>query len=77
MVVEIRGKTMKRVKGYIYARPLGEYNFDFYVPDDTSDKEIKRLVEDRLEFAMNYEVEEGYEAYTEVKYRRRDSSSED
>ncbi len=64
---------MKRVKGYISVRPLGEYNFDFYVPDDTTNEEIKKMVDDSLEFSMNYEVEEGYEEYTEVKYRKRDS----
>ena len=64
---------MKRVKGYVYVRPLGEYNFDFYVYDHTTDEEIKKMVNDRLELSMNYEVEEGYEEYTEVKYRRRDS----
>ena len=64
---------MKRVKGYIYVRPLGEYNFDFYVSDDTTDEEIKKLVDDRMDFEFSYEVEEGYEEYTEVKYRKRDS----
>ncbi len=65
---------MKRVKGYIFVRPLGEFNFDFYVPDDTTDEEIKKLMDEKIEFFMDYEVEEGYEEYTEVKYRKRDNN---
>lgn len=36
---------MKQVKGYIYVRALGEYDWEFYVPDDATDDEIKEQVD--------------------------------
>lgn len=40
---------MKRVKGYISTRPLGSYDFEFFVEDSMTDQEIKNKVEDMLE----------------------------
>lgn len=37
---------MKRVKGYISTRPLGSYDFEFFVEDSMTDQEIKNKVED-------------------------------
>lgn len=48
---------MKRVKGYISTRPLGSYDFEFFVEDSMTDQEIKNKVEDMLELSMHYDVE--------------------
>ena len=45
---------MKRVTGYISTRPLGSYDFEFFVEDSVTDQEIKQKVEDMLEFSMDY-----------------------
>lgn len=62
---------MKKVTAYISVRALGCYDFEFYVPDDTPDEEIKRMAEDKMEFSYGYNVEAGYEEYTEVHYRKK------
>lgn len=62
---------MKKVSGYISVRALGTYNYEFYVDDDTTDEEIKKEVERYEQLSHNYEVEEGYESYAEVKYRKK------
>ena len=50
---------MKKVTGYISVRALGSYDFEFFVPDDTSDEEIQRLVEERKDMSCNYDVDGG------------------
>ena len=62
---------MKKVRGYVSARPLGCYDFEFFVDDNTTDEEIKQKVNEIMELSHNYTVEEGYEEYTEVKYRKK------
>lgn len=62
---------MKRVSGYVSVRALGCYDFEFYVDDDATDEEIKQQVDDTMMLSYNYEVEGGYEEYTEVRYRKR------
>lgn len=62
---------MKKVTGYISVRALGCYDFEFYVDDNTTDKEIKQMVDDKIEMSMHYDVEEGYEEYTEISYRKK------
>lgn len=51
---------MKKVSGWISVRALGCYDFEFYVDDDITEAEIKRMVDDTIEMSMNYEVEDGY-----------------
>lgn len=41
---------MKKVSGYISIRPLGYYDFEFFVDDDTTDEEIQKEVDDMMEF---------------------------
>ena len=62
---------MKKVTGYVSTRPLGSYDFEFFVPDDTSNEEIEEMIKDRMEFYYHYDVEAGYEEYTEVSYRKK------
>lgn len=64
---------MKKVSGYVSARPLGCYDFEFFVDDNTTDEEIKQKVDEVMELSHSYTVEEGYEEYTEVKYRKKGS----
>ena len=35
---------MKKVSGWVSSRPLGCYDFEFYVDDNTTNKEIKEMV---------------------------------
>nr|DAT55730.1 MAG TPA: hypothetical protein [Caudoviricetes sp.] len=63
---------MKKVSGWVSSRPLGCYDFEFYVDDNTTNKEIKEMVDRTIELSVHYDVEEGYEEYTEVKYRKAD-----
>ena len=62
---------MKKVSGYISVRALGCYDFEFYVDDNATDDEIKEKVDEVMGFSHHYEVEEGYEEYTEVNYRKK------
>ena len=62
---------MKKVSGYVRVRALGCYNFEFFVDDNTTDEEIDKMVNEAMEISHNYSVEEGYDEYTEVKYRKR------
>ena len=49
-------------------RALGSYDFEFFVPDDTSDEEIQRLVEERKDMSCNYDVAVGsYAEYFGMK----------
>lgn len=62
---------MKKVSGYIDVRALGCYDFEFYVDDDTTKEEIQKKVDEVCDYCINYDVEEGYEEYTEVRHRKK------
>lgn len=62
---------MKKVSGYISVRALGNYEYEFFVEDDTTDEEIAQIVKEYEQLSHGYNVEEGYEAYTETRYRKR------
>lgn len=51
---------MKKVSGWISVRALGCYDFEFYVDDDATDEEIEKMVDDRIEMSVYYDVEAGY-----------------
>ena len=52
---------------------MGCYDFEFFVDDNTTDEEIKQKVDETMGLSHSYTVEEGYEEYTEVKYRKKGS----
>lgn len=62
---------MKKVSGYISVRALGCYDYEFYVDDDATVEEIEQKVKGYEQLSHGYDVEEGYEAYMETKYRKR------
>ena len=62
---------MKKGSGYSSVRALGCYDYEFYVDDDATDEEIEQKVAEHEQFSRSYSVEEGYEAYTETKYRKQ------
>lgn len=62
---------MKKVTGYIDVRALGCYDWEFYVDDDATEEEIKERVDKICNYCIDYKVEEGYEAYTEIRYRKK------
>ena len=64
---------MKKVSGCIDVRALGHYDFEFYVDDDATNEEIKKKVEDACDYYINYDVEEGYEEYTEIRHRKKNT----
>lgn len=62
---------MKKITGYVSVRPLGSYDFEFYVDDNTTDEEIQRMIDDELELSQGYEVEEGYIKEQTITYRKK------
>lgn len=62
---------VKKISGYVSVRALGCYDFEFYVDDETSDEEIGRMVDAKMQISHDYSVEEGYEEYTETRYRKK------
>ena len=67
---------MKRVKGWMSVRPIGCWDFDFFVDDDMSKEEIEEMIMDEAEYSFHYDIESGYEEYTEVKYRKNGENYE-
>ena len=62
---------MKKVTGWISARPLGCYDFEFFIEDDATKEEIEQKIEEMAELSIHFDVEEGYEAVQETVYRKR------
>lgn len=62
---------MKKVSGCIDVRALGHYDWEFYVEDDATEEEIKQQVEDKCDYYISYDVEDGYEAVQVTKYRKK------
>ncbi len=64
---------MKRVSGFICASPLGEFNFEFYVPENMTDEQIREEIKDKYECYIHFETEDGYEEITETvtRYEKR------
>ena len=66
---------MKRVKGYFSIKPIKADKFDFYVTDDTTDEQIKQILNDRCEVNtkafLHYVVKDGYKKLHKVKYTKQ------
>lgn len=62
---------MKKVSGCIDVRALGHYDWEFYVEDDATEEEIKQQVEDKCDYYISYDVEDGYEAVQVTEYRKK------
>ena len=62
---------MKKVSGCIDVRALGHYDFEFYVEDDVTKEEIEKQINDMCQYSHYYDIEECYEEYTEVCYRKK------
>lgn len=48
----------------------------FFVDDDMSKEEIEEMIMDEAEYSFHYDIEPGYEKYTEVKYRKKGENYE-
>lgn len=65
---------MKRVRAYVYGRPFGGYNFEFFVPEDMTDDQIRKEIKKRCTYThtedgpllMSFDTEDGYEEVTET-----------
>ncbi len=62
---------MKKISGCIDVRALGCHNFEFYVDDNTTKEEIEKMVEDKCDYFISYDIEEGYEPVQIISYRKR------
>lgn len=62
---------MKKVTGYIECRPIGCYDYEFYVEDDATEKEIEEKIEEYCQLSMWHTVEEGYIAEQQTVYRKK------
>ena len=54
-------------------KALGCHHFELYVDDNATDEEIQQEINKYMQLSHHYDVEEGYEAYTETKYRKKES----
>lgn len=61
-----RGCKMKKVTGYASVRPLGCYDFEFFVEDNATKEEIEREIDKQVQYCINYHIEEGFVAETQV-----------
>ena len=68
---------MKRVRAYAYGRPFGGHNFEFFVPEDITDGQIRKEIKKRYKcytsfgtddraLLISFETEDGYEEVTET-----------
>ena len=57
---------MKRVTGSINARPLGEFDFEFFASEDMTDDEIYKEIKHKYECYISFDTEDGYEEVTET-----------
>lgn len=63
---------MKKVSGYISVRALGTYEYEFFVEDDATKKEIEKEVKEKEQISRGYTVEEGYKKVNREEYLKED-----
>lgn len=62
---------MKKVSGVYRAKGFGEFPFEFYVDDSMTNKQIENEIYNRTGMSIDWTIEDGYEAYTVIKYRKK------
>lgn len=61
---------MKKVEYEYGCRALGYTDGEFFVPEDTSDEEIQKKIDEMAGFSTWFKTEDGYEEQTEIVYRK-------
>lgn len=59
---------MKKVKFCTGIRALGDYEDEFFVEDNVSEEEIRRMIEDKCQHFLFFDVEEGYHKVQKTEY---------
>lgn len=59
---------MKKVTFRTGIRALGDYKDEFFVEDNTPNEEIIQMIEDKSEYYLFFDVEEGYHEVQKTKY---------
>ena len=62
---------MKKITGVLKVKGLEDYNFEFYVDDNMTEKQIEMEVYQRAGFSLDWTEEYGYEPYTVTMYRKK------
>lgn len=60
---------MKKVSGYINAGRLEKFKFEFDVPDDMTNEQIREEIKKKYECYISFETEDEYEEITEIVTR--------
>lgn len=70
-VVEKSGAHYEKITGVIKAKGFEDCNFEFYVDDNMTEKQIEMEVYQRAGFSLDWTEEDGYEPYTVTMYRKK------
>lgn len=62
---------MKKITGVLKAKGFDSCNFEFYVDDNMTEKQIEMEVYQRAGFSLDWTEEDGYETYTVTMYRKK------
>ena len=62
---------MKKITGVLKAKGFDSCNFEFYVDDNMTEKQIEMEVYQRAGFSLDWTEEDGYEPYTVTMYRKK------
>ena len=62
---------MKKITGVLKVKGLEDCNFEFYVDDNMTEKQIEMEVYQRAGFSLDWTEVSGYEPYTVTMYRKK------
>ena len=62
---------MKKITGVLKAKGFDSCNFEFYVDDNMTEKQIEMEVYQRAGFSLDWTEEDDYEPYTVTMYRKK------
>ena len=65
------GWIMNKIRGGLKGKGLDVCNFEFYVDDNMTEKQIEMEVYQRAGFSLDWTEEDGYEPYTVTMYRKK------